>query len=1266
MFVSGTVLVLLAAAFIVSSVGAGSPPGSAARAISPVGDQSTPASPASAVLLPGAKAVKGQRTAGTPIPGSYIVVFKDRPQLSPDRIESAARQLTNHVGGRVEHVYTAALHGFSARMSAAQAKAMATDSRVASVRQDVIVASTATQVTPSWDLDRIDQPNLPLSGTYDYATDAANVNVYVMDTGVRATHAEFGGRVKSGPPPTNDDDCQGHGTAVAGAAAGSTWGVAKAATIYSIRVLGCDGAGPATSALDAIDWVTKSGPRPAVVNISWATSPQDDLDAAIRNSINAGVTYVMAAGNSNTTACDTSPSRVMEAIVVGSTDGNDNRAGFSNYGSCLDLFAPGTDIKTSAYSSDTATTSASGTSLSAPLVVGAAALYLSTHPTATSAQVGAALSACAGTGMIGNLGAGSPDRLLNSRCGAPLTITNPGRQLTATGAPVRLATIKASGGAAGNTLRYQATGLPDGLSIDTATGVISGKSTVGGSSTVEVTVTDGSASASTTFRWDVIIGYGHVTGISGLCIDDNSSSLTDGNPIQLWECQQNWIARADGTIEFVGSAPGKCMTASDTNSANGLLVVLSTCTGANSQIWAAQANGELHNPATGKCLSAPRAGWGVQLTLTACDGSAGQQWKLPSGAMSHVVTINNPGAQSILKGSQVWLKTVATSGDTTQSVSYAATGIPNGLAINASTGLITGTATTTQTSTVTLTATDTAGVSATTTYLWQVADGPITGLDGMCVDEGPSVAGSDAPAQMFPCNQSTPQRWSVRADSRLEILGQCLTVSNNATTAGSTIVMIACGSNVSQIWRPQNDGTLRNPASALCLTAPAVTARTQLTLDSCAATGNQVWTLPTTTVRVLNPGNQELWLRGAVNLQTAASSTTLSYSASGLPAGLSIDAGTGTITGTPTTIGQGTAFVIANDASGARGAAAFTWTVHHGPITGPSSNCVDHYRGGANGSTSIVVWPCNNGGTQLWTVGPKDTLEIQHGCLSVDQDATTAGSLIVISDCRGVDSQIWRQQADGTIVNPVSGRCLNAPALTANTQFTLADCGTASAQQWRLPTTPVITFTNPGDQRTPTRTAVNLPTKATFTGTAQLAYGATGLPAGLSIDPATGVISGTTTAAGSSSVRVSVSAGTASASVSFTWTTYETQPVGGITNPGSTWCADINGAYTVQLWSCNHSGPQTWTVRADGRLSILSTKCMTPLADGSTAGTRIVAADCNNDDAAQIWHQQSDGTILNTASGLCLNVTTFGATAPFSLAACTGVTGEQWTLPTAT
>ncbi|HEX6754605.1 MAG TPA: S8 family serine peptidase, partial [Mycobacteriales bacterium] len=590
----------------------GTPTASPAGGTSVPPGVSGPATPAE-----GTAARKGER-----IPGRYVVVLRPSAELRlPSQVQTAARELAGRHRGRLGHVYSAALRGFSIGLSDAGARALAKDPRVAYVEPDTLVHATSTQADPSWSLDRIDQPNPALSDTYSYDTDASNVSIYVLDTGVRFTHTEFGGRVQNGPPTADNDDCGGHGTAVAGAAAAATWGVAKKASIYSVRVLDCAGAGPATDAIAAMDWVTTNAKRPAVANISWMVlGTHDALDEAVRGSVRAGITYSIAAGNSDADACNFSPQRVTEAITVGATDGDDARASWSDYGPCVDLFAPGTGIMTTSYSSDTATTAPSGTSVSAPIAAGAAALYLAAHPSATPQQTRDALVACASGDVISDPGAGSPNKLLSTRCNRPVMLTNPGRQFMVKGKAVSLRKQTASTTNSGQTLTYRATGLPAGLSINASTGEISG-SPRAGRGVAEVSAADGTgALASTSFGWQVVEGLGPIVGLDGACVDDRSRGTDNGNAIQMWGCNQTpaqqWTVRSDGRLEVLG----KCMTVSGNSTADAAPIVLYDCGTAGSQVWRPQADGTLLNPASGRCLNAPNSGWGTQLTLATCTG----------------------------------------------------------------------------------------------------------------------------------------------------------------------------------------------------------------------------------------------------------------------------------------------------------------------------------------------------------------------------------------------------------------------------------------------------------------------------------------------------------------------------------------------------------------------------------------------------------------------------------------------------------------------
>ncbi|WP_308440424.1 S8 family serine peptidase [Virgisporangium aurantiacum] len=339
-------------------------------------------------------------TSDTPDPaGMYVVVLRSTPSWA------SARALAERYGGRLEQAFQTALPGFSARMTAAAAGRLAADPAVESVQPDRQVRSTGTQVDPaSWGLDRIDQASLPRNGAYTYPTTAGNVTAYVIDSGIRTTHTDFGGRATSGwdfvDNDADADDCAGHGTHVAGTIGGTSYGVAKGVNLVALRVLGCDGAGSYAGIIAAVDWVTANAHKPAVVNMSFSGTTYAPLNEAVAASIASGVTYVVSAGNDGADACGYSPAGVAAAVTVGATGQTDARAPFSNAGPCVDLFAPGVGITSAGIADDSASRSMNGTSMAAPHVAGAAALILADHPEATPAQVASALGAAARPGVV--------------------------------------------------------------------------------------------------------------------------------------------------------------------------------------------------------------------------------------------------------------------------------------------------------------------------------------------------------------------------------------------------------------------------------------------------------------------------------------------------------------------------------------------------------------------------------------------------------------------------------------------------------------------------------------------------------------------------------------------------------------------------------------------------------------------------------------------------------------------------------------------------
>jgi subtilisin family serine protease len=360
---------------------------------------------------PPAGPILGAGSAGA-IGDSYIVVL--RPGATG--VGAVARTLTQRYGGQVVEDYRASVRGFNARMSTGQARRLAADPAVRYVEQDATVALTGSAPSaPAWGLDRIDQRGRPLSRSYT-APSAAGVTAYVLDTGIRITHEQFGGRATYGYDAIDRDavaqDCNGHGTHVAGTIGGSTYGVATDVKLVAVRVLGCDGAGSYADIIAGVDWVTAHAHLPAVANMSLGGSTSKALDDAVNRSIAKGVTYAVAAGNNHRDACKQSPADDPAAITVGATDENDRRASFSNFGPCLDLFAPGVRIQSAANRSNTATMSMSGTSMASPHVAGAAALVLGAHPAWTPAQVRDELVARADPAAVTSAGRGSTTRLL--------------------------------------------------------------------------------------------------------------------------------------------------------------------------------------------------------------------------------------------------------------------------------------------------------------------------------------------------------------------------------------------------------------------------------------------------------------------------------------------------------------------------------------------------------------------------------------------------------------------------------------------------------------------------------------------------------------------------------------------------------------------------------------------------------------------------------------------------------------------------------------
>jgi subtilisin family serine protease len=374
-------------------------------------------SQAGPALEEGAQAVSSKLVRATrQVAGEYLVVLRDAEMAARNqRVNDVATEMVKDVGGELMYDYESAIKGFAAKMGEADVKRLLADPRVEYIEENGVFELNTTQTGATWGIDRIDQRNRPLSTTYNYTSDGTGVHAYVIDTGIRRAHTQFTGRIGNHFDAITSggtgEDCQGHGTHVSGTVGGTIHGVAKRVTLHPVRVFGCTGSTTTAAIVAGVNWVTSNHVKPAVANMSLGGGISSAMDTAVNNSIGAGVTYALAAGNSAANACNTSPARVPAAITVAASSSTDAHASFSNFGSCVDLYAPGVAVTSAWLTSNTATASLSGTSMASPHVAGVVARLLQSG-NLTPAAVAAQITSTATPNVISGVPAGTPNRLL--------------------------------------------------------------------------------------------------------------------------------------------------------------------------------------------------------------------------------------------------------------------------------------------------------------------------------------------------------------------------------------------------------------------------------------------------------------------------------------------------------------------------------------------------------------------------------------------------------------------------------------------------------------------------------------------------------------------------------------------------------------------------------------------------------------------------------------------------------------------------------------